>query len=268
MTDQRPRDDLVIGEHYYILASSVAADLPKLVLKHDSAFLVADRRGDLPNIPGEFGFYVNDTRFLSLFELRLHGQRGLMLNAGLSDDALEAAVDLTNPDVSLNPMVVLPGRSTRLLRRLTILGGQLYQWLAIEGFVADRYDLELTLGFAADFVDVFEVRGHPRPRRGELLAPRVDGKTVRLGYRELDALSWRERDAIFRAVGREGRRRRVEGEGCRAHDNPRLRPAAGVPLGRQRGISHHARATRARRARGRRHRRPGDDVIAETARIP
>jgi glycogen debranching enzyme len=188
MTDQRPRDDLIIGEHYYILASSVAADLPKLVLKHDAAFFVADRRGDFPNIPGEFGFYVNDTRFLSLFELRLHGQRGLMLNAGLSDDALEAAIDLTNPDVFISPTVVLPGRATRLLRRITILGGQLYQWLAIEGFVADRHDLELTLTFAADFVDVFEVRGHPRPRRGEALPARVDGKTVRLGYRGLDGV--------------------------------------------------------------------------------
>ncbi len=188
MTDERARDDLIIGEHYYILASSVAADLPKLVLKHDTAFLVADRRGDFPNIPGEFGFYMDDTRFLSLFELRLHGQRGLMLNAGLSDDALEAAIDLTNPDVFVNPMVVLPGRSTRLLRRLTILGGQLYQWLAIEGFVPDRHDLELTLSFAADFVDVFEVRGHPRPCRGEPLPPRVDGKMVRLGYRGLDGV--------------------------------------------------------------------------------
>ena len=109
-----------------------------------------------------------------------------MLNAGLSDDALEAAIDLTNPDVFVNPMVVLPGRSTRLLRRLTILGGQLYQWLAIESFVQDDHDLELTLHFAADFVDVFEVRGHPRPRRGEMLPPLVDGKTVRLGYRGLD----------------------------------------------------------------------------------
>jgi glycogen debranching enzyme len=186
MSEARPRDDLVIGEHYYILASSVAADLPKLVLKHDTAFLVADRRGDLPNIPGEFGFYVDDTRFLRLFELRLHGQRGLMLNAGLSDDALEAAIDLTNPDVVVSPMVFLPGRSTRLLRRVTILGSQLYQSLVIEGFVQERHDLELSLAFAADFVDVFEVRGHPRPRRGEMLPPRVDGRTVCLGYRGLD----------------------------------------------------------------------------------
>jgi glycogen debranching enzyme len=186
MSDARPRDDLIIGEHYYILASSVAADLPKLVLKHDTAFLVADRRGDLPNLRGEFGFYVDDTRFLSLLELRLHGQRGLMLNAGLSDDALEAAIDLTNPDVFVNPMVLLPGRSTRMLRRLTILGSQLYQGLSVEAFVQERHDLEVTLAFAADFVDVFEVRGHPRPRRGELLPPEVDERSVRLGYRGLD----------------------------------------------------------------------------------
>ena len=54
MSDERPRDDLIIGEHYYILASSVAADLPKLVLKHDTAFLVADRRGDFPEHSREF----------------------------------------------------------------------------------------------------------------------------------------------------------------------------------------------------------------------
>ena len=109
-----------------------------------------------------------------------------MLNAGPSDDALEAAIDLTNPDVYLSPMLLFPGRSTRLLRRLTILGPQLYQSLAIESFGHDRHELQLTLGFAADFVDVFEVRGHPRPRRGTLLPPRVEGRTVRLAYRGLD----------------------------------------------------------------------------------
>src|SRR5437868_15321910 len=131
MTDRLPSDDVLIGEHYYILASSVAADLPKLVLKHDDAFLVADRRGDFPNVPGEFGFYVGDTRFLSLLELRLHGLRGIALNAGVSDNALEAAIDLTNPDMPLRPHVVLPGRSMRLARRLTIYGQQLYHWMAV-----------------------------------------------------------------------------------------------------------------------------------------
>jgi len=188
MKDRLPRDDVLIGEHYYILASSVAADLPKLVLKHDDAFLVADRRGDFPNVPGEFGFYVGDTRFLSLLELRLHGLRGIALNAGVSDDALEAAIDLTNPDMPLQPHLVLPGRSMRLARRLTIFGPQLYHWLAVESFVQERHDLALTLSFAADFVDVFEVRGHPRPQRGEMLPHEGDARVVRLGYRGLDGL--------------------------------------------------------------------------------
>jgi glycogen debranching enzyme len=188
MNERLPRDDVLIGEHYYILASSLAADLPKLVLKHDDAFLVADRRGDFPNVPGEFGFFVGDTRFLSLFELRLHGLRGIALNAGVSDDALEAAIDLTNPDMPLRPHVVLPGRSMRLARRLTIYGPQLYHWMAVESFVHERHDLVLTLSFAADFVDVFEVRGHPRPQRGQLLPREGDARVVRLGYRGLDGL--------------------------------------------------------------------------------
>jgi len=188
MTERLPSDDVLIGEHYYILASSLAADLPKLVLKHDDAFLVADRRGDFPNVPGEFGFYFADTRFLSLLELRLHGLRGIALNAGVSDDALEAAIDLTNPDMPLRPHVVLPGRSMRLARRLTIFGPQLYHWLAVESFVHERHDLDLTLSFAADFVDVFEVRGHPRPQRGQMLPREGDARVVRLGYRGLDGV--------------------------------------------------------------------------------
>ena len=188
MTDRLPSDDVLIGEHYYILASSVAADLPKLVLKHDDAFLVADRRGDFPNVPGEFGFYVGDTRFLSLLELRLHGLRGIALNAGVSDDALEAAIDLTNPDMPLRPHVVLPGRSMRVARRLTIYGPQLYHWVAVESFVHERHDLDLTLSFAADFVDVFEVRGHPRRQRGQMLPREGDARIVRLGYRGLDGI--------------------------------------------------------------------------------
>jgi len=51
MTDRLPSDDVLIGEHYYILASSVAADLPKLVLKHDDAFLVATGAATFQTFP-------------------------------------------------------------------------------------------------------------------------------------------------------------------------------------------------------------------------
>ena len=187
MSPDTPHGDVLVGEQYYIHATEVAADLPKLVLKHDEAFLVANRRGDLPNLPHtEFGFYVNGSRFLRRLELRLHGHRPIVLNAGVSEDAMQAAVDLTNPDVLVGPQVLLPGRSVRLARRLTVRGGQLYQLVAIEAFNREPLAVSLTLHFAADFVDVFEVRGQPREHRGRMLAPEVDGAAVRLAYRGLD----------------------------------------------------------------------------------
>jgi len=186
---ETPRGDVLLGEQYYILASEIAADLPKLVLKHDEAFLVANRRGDLPNMPdSEFGFYVDGTRFLRQLELRVHGHRPIVLNAGVAEDAMQATIDLTNPDVLLAPQVLLPGRSLRIARRTTVHAGQLYQLLLVEAFTREPHELSLTLSFAADFVDVFEVRGHPRPRRGQFLPAAVNGGAVRLAYRGLDDL--------------------------------------------------------------------------------
>ena len=187
---EAPHGDVLVGEQYYILASEVAADLPKLVLKHDEAFLVMNRRGDLPNLPHtEFGFYVDGTRFLRRLELRLHGHRPLVLSAGVSEDAVQAAIDLTNPDVALGPQVVLPGRSLRIARRLTVHSAQLYQQLIVEAFNREPLDISLTLHFAADFVDVFEVRGHPRDTRGRVLPPVVDGASVHLAYEGLDKIT-------------------------------------------------------------------------------
>jgi glycogen debranching enzyme len=59
----------------------------------------------------------------------------------------------------------------------------------VEAFTRVPHELALTLSFAADFVDVFEVRGHPRPQRGRFLPPRVEAGTVRLAYRGLDDLT-------------------------------------------------------------------------------
>ena len=100
---------------------------------------------------------------------------------------MQAAIDLTNPDVPLDsPGLLLPGRSLRVARRLTVHGGQLYQLLVIEAFTQDPHALNLTLRFAADFVDVFEVRGHPRERRGVRLPARIGEAEAELGYRGLD----------------------------------------------------------------------------------
>jgi glycogen debranching enzyme len=189
MSEPHPGDSISVGDHYYILASTFTADLPKLVLKHDEAFFVSDQRGDFPAVPdSEFGFYVGGTRFLDRFDLRIHGQRPLVLNAAVSDDNLQVAIDLTNADVHDGDTVVMSGRTLYLARRLTLHGRELCEALWIESFATEAVRLDLDWRFGADFADVFEVRGLKRERRGRFLPPLVEGGTVRLSYQGLDGV--------------------------------------------------------------------------------
>jgi glycogen debranching enzyme len=182
-----PRHDPPPDDRYYILVGSPGADLPKLVLKHADSFLVADQHGDFPRLgKSEFGLYVDGTRFLSQLELRVHDSRPLLLNAALSEDTLQLGVDLTNPDVLRAGRVVLPGQTIRIARLLTLYGNQLYQTLRIESFGHEPHELPLAWHFASDFVDVFEVRGFGRARRGAPLPPRHESTLSQLAYRGLD----------------------------------------------------------------------------------
>ncbi len=184
-----PRYLISVDDHYYILASSFSADLPKLVLKHEESFFVADRRADFPDVPAsEFGFYVGGTRFLHRLELRLGGQHPLVLNAAVSADTLQVAVDLTNPDMEAGGAFALDGRTLRLARRLTLYGRQLGQTIAIESFAQAPVPVDLTCDFDADFADVFEVRGLRRESRGDMLAPQAAGARAELAYRGLDGV--------------------------------------------------------------------------------
>jgi glycogen debranching enzyme len=184
-----PDDDAGVRDPYYIRASATTSDIPRLVVKCDDAFCVLDHHGDLPALPeSEFGFYVSGTRFLRTLELTVHGQRPLRLRAAVSEDGRQVAVDMTNPDLCHGEIVVLKGRTLRLARRLSLEPGALEQSLAVENFGVRPHELVLTWHYAADFADVFEVRGMIRDRRGELQPPVVESSGVRLAYRGLDSV--------------------------------------------------------------------------------
>jgi hypothetical protein len=72
---------------------------------------------------------VAGTRFLGRLELVMQGQPPLVLNAALSEDTLQIAVDLTNPDIFHDCAVAVPGRRLRSARLLTTADRQLYQQL-------------------------------------------------------------------------------------------------------------------------------------------
>ena len=184
-----PDDDAGDRDPYYIRSSATTADIPRLVVKCDDAFVVADHHGDFPELPeSEFGFYVGGTRFLRSLELAVHGQRPILLNAAVSDDGRQVAADLTNPDLGHGEIGVLKGHTLRMARRLSLAPSELTELLTIESFSAVPYELSIGWRWVADFADVFEVRGMVRERRGELLPPVPSPGAVRLSYRGLDEI--------------------------------------------------------------------------------
>src|SRR5512147_177029 len=88
-----------IEDRWYVLATSSRADDRIRVLKHADIFGVFDRFGDVHPIgTGGQGIYYEGTRYLSLFETLLNGQRPMLLNSNVRQDNSLLTVDLTTPD--------------------------------------------------------------------------------------------------------------------------------------------------------------------------
>ena len=171
---------------YHIQAATGAASLPKLVLKHQESFFVADRAGDFPaHFEGELGFYHEGTRHLRWLELRLQGDRPMILSAESAPANDRILIGLANADLQTDVGVV-PRNTIYIDRLITLRAPHLLQALTVSSYHDHSCEVTLEVIFAADFRDVFEVRGMHRARRGELLPERRDDGLVRLSYRGVD----------------------------------------------------------------------------------
>src|SRR3954470_24640337 len=94
-------DDVIqVQDRFYILATASVARGRTAVLKHDDTFAVFDHSGDIGAFgAGEQGLYHEDTRYLSLFRLRLNDHRPLLLSARVKEDNELFGADLTNCDI-------------------------------------------------------------------------------------------------------------------------------------------------------------------------
>ncbi len=173
----------------HILADSSLTGEPTRVLKHGDTFALFDQYGDIrPGKNKEEGLYHDGTRFLSRFVLELEGARPFFLSSTIRDDNDQLTVALTNPDLCREGRVYLPLGSLHLGLKKFLWHGVCYQELRIENHGIQPADVGITMQFAADFADIYEVRGLRRNARGEDLEPEVTGGRVTLGYRGLDGV--------------------------------------------------------------------------------
>jgi glycogen debranching enzyme len=141
---------------------------PTLTVKDDDLFFVTDSIG---NISGcslndsnpSMGLFCSDTRFLSRLELQIEGRSPVLLSS-TADKGFSLSVLCTNPKIDdrLNA-------DTVGIRRELVLNGALFEEIEVANYSTTNITFELTISFDADFVDLFEVRGYDRQKRGKLL---------------------------------------------------------------------------------------------------
>ncbi|MFU0506859.1 amylo-alpha-1,6-glucosidase [Pseudaminobacter sp. NGMCC 1.201702] len=153
-------------------------------LKHGDCFMVADAYGDIRG-SGD-GLFLEDTRVLSQFRLMIGGRPPSLLGASLSQDNMLFRTNLTNL-----PLPSAEGRETRqgvvhIERTRLIWEDRMFERIALSNYGEREVLLPLSLCFAADFRDMFEVRGSTRKQRGSALEAEAGTDSVTMRYQGLD----------------------------------------------------------------------------------
>ena len=164
----------------------VDADRPLrlFALKHGDTFVVADDHGDIYG--RDDGVFHDDTRVLSRWTLRVAGTQPSLLASDVSRDNVFFTAHLTNralPDLGEH---TAPRAVVHIARKRFVFEGRVHEQITLHNFGGRAMRVPLTLRFASDFADIFEVRGMRRTRRGRDLPPELTGDRVRLRYTGLD----------------------------------------------------------------------------------
>jgi glycogen debranching enzyme len=181
-----PSHDAIPEALFYIPATGVSVR-PRRTLKYNDTFAVFDSHGDIgATAGGPDGLFDSDTRFLSHLELLLNGAQPLLLGSAIKDNNLALYVDLTNPDFYSEGRISLLKDTVHVARTIYLCDGTLHERIAVVNHGPADVRFTLSLTFASDFADLFEVRGIRRAHRGKAWKEILGPGSIALRYKGLD----------------------------------------------------------------------------------
>lgn len=177
-------------------------------LKDGRTFAVLGAWGDVnPHQPGEHGLYHHGTRYLSRLALRIGGKWPVLLHASTRADNVCHSTEMVSPPLS-SPAALERG-AVHLARSACVIAGSYRERLVLTSFAGESLWLAIGYELAADFRDMFEIRGVERLHHGVLDTPEVAGDRLRFRYTGLDGIaretvaSWSPRPTRLDSSGAE-----------------------------------------------------------------
>lgn len=156
-------------------ASRAHHDPGSIVLAGSGMILVSDHRGDVPREHARnqgLGLFYRDTRFLSVYQLTLNGAPLVPLSSHDGGGAWSRH-QLGNPPLESPAGGSIAPHTIGIRRDRVVTEGAIDDIIAITNFGAAPVHLSLELAFAADFTDIFVVRGLAEPPPPSALPARL-----------------------------------------------------------------------------------------------
>jgi glycogen debranching enzyme len=147
-------------DKFHIGGDIIYVDDRTRVLNHFDTFGIFDQWGDIhPHARKLHGIYHEGTRFLNRLELRINGQKPLLLSSAIKENNQVLSVDLTNPAF---PDCHMSENTVHISRSQFIRNGVFYEEILLANYGPTSCSLDLSLQFGSDFKDLFEIRGIER----------------------------------------------------------------------------------------------------------
>jgi glycogen debranching enzyme len=174
-------------------ASQVRSIADAVVIKDGEPFFLCPPDGQIPVDDGHgYGLYHHDTRYLAGYEVRLVGVCPNPLAAtAVTGDRME--LELTMPAVQLGDgrRIAKERLAVHWTRHLDGTGPTIKDRITIRNYDPGLATIPIHLEFAADFRDVFAIRGLLDERPGTLHDPAWDGDRLRFAYNGKDGIDRR-----------------------------------------------------------------------------
>jgi glycogen debranching enzyme len=167
-----------------------------LTLIDGKTFLSTTVSGEItPAGAPDVGFFHDDTRFLSKLELKVGGQRTMVLSSS-TEKSFASKIELTTGTLAQINSFDLPENTIHIRRQQLLASDVLYDSITFSNFNQADAVLEVEIAVDADFVDVFQVRGCARHKCGHYYRPVSHGNALVFFYRGLDNVT-RETEVKF-----------------------------------------------------------------------